>query len=101
FCWWWLLRLSLLWSSLPVSGAGSFFLLALSSFGIREPTTSQAASLAGIAQFVGYLLAATGPSLMRAFYDWTHSWVPMVVFCLVVASIMLTFGLAAGRDVKI
>lgn len=98
---WWLPSLALLWSLLIGLGSGAVFVLALSFFGMRVTTTSQAASLAGMAQFVGYLLAATGPSLMGAFYDWTHSWVPMVVFCLVVASIMLTFGLAAGRDVKI
>ena len=77
------------------------FVLALSFFGLRVTTTAQAASLAGMAQFIGYLMAATGPSLMGAFYDWTHSWVPMLVFCLVVSIIMLVFGLAAGRNVKI
>jgi len=98
---WWLPGLALLWSLFVGLGSGAVFVLALSFFGMRVTTTSQEASLAGMAQFVGYLLAATGPSLMGAFYDWTQSWVPMLIFCLVVACIMLTFGLSAGRNVKI
>ncbi len=97
----WLPGLALLWSLLLGLGSGAVFVLALSFFGMRVNSTAQAASLAGMAQFVGYLLAATGPSLMGAFYDWSQSWVPMLVFCLVVATLMLAFGLAAGRNVKI
>lgn len=98
---WWVPSLALIWALLLGLGSGAVFVLALSFFGMRVTTTAQAASLAGMAQFVGYLLAATGPSLMGAFYDWTHSWVPMLVFCLFVATVILIFGLLAGRNVKI
>ncbi len=98
---WWVPSWAFVWALLLGLGSGAVFVLALSFFGLRVTTTAQAASLAGMAQFIGYLMAATGPSLMGAFYDWTHSWVPMLVFCLVVSIIMLVFGLAAGRNVKI
>lgn len=95
---WLLPGLALLWTLLLGLGTGAVFVLALSFFGLRVRTTAQAASLAGMAQFVGYLLAATGPSLIGAFYDLTGSWLPMLAFCFVVCCIMLGFGLAAGRD---
>lgn len=92
---------SLFWTLALGFGSGAIFVLSLSFLAMRVSTTAQAASLAGMAQFVGYLLAASGPSLMGAFYDAFGSWEPMLIFCMINAVIIFFFGLAAGRDRQI
>lgn len=93
--------LAWLWVTVAGFGSGAVFVLALSFLGLRSSHSGTAARLGGMAQCLGYLLASIGPFLMGAFYDLTHSWVPMLVFCITVSSINIAFGLAAGRDRKV
>lgn len=89
------------WINVAGFGSGAVFVLALSFLGLRSGHAATAARLSGMAQCLGYLLASIGPFLMGAFYDLTHSWVPMLLFCIVISTVNLGFGLAAGRDRKI
>ncbi|MED3792561.1 MFS transporter [Niallia alba] len=79
-------------------GGGFAFSLAMMFFGLRTENAGQAAELSGMAQSVGYLLAAIGPTLFGYLHDVTNSWT-IPLFILVGASILLLiFGLGAARD---
>ena len=98
----WLYPAAALWWSIVLGfGAGAVFVLALSFVGMRVASPQLAASLSGMAQFIGYLLAAGGPSLTGKLHDTTGSWSLTLVFCIVVSVAMLWSGLLAGRDIRI
>jgi len=87
----------ILWVALAGLGAGSSILLALSMFGLRTRHHQQTAALSGMAQSLGYLLAATGPVVIGALHDSTGGWVvPLQVLCGVLV-VQGVFGLLAGR----
>ncbi|WP_442602357.1 CynX/NimT family MFS transporter [Paenibacillus sp. KN14-4R] len=90
--------LLLVWMSLIGIACGFAFSLAMMFFSLRTQTTYEAAELSGMAQSVGYLLAAAGPPLFGFLHDVTHNWtLPLVI--LVVADVVLLFvGLGAGSN---
>jgi CP family cyanate transporter-like MFS transporter len=65
---------SALWVVLLGLGQGACFSLALTFFALRAPDSEHAAALSGMAQSVGYLLAAAGPFLFGVLRDATHAW---------------------------
>lgn len=80
---------------------GGSISLSLAMLSLRANHAKQAAALSGMAQSVGYLLAAIGPILIGFLYDTTHSWtLPITVF-LVIAVLMTMAGLGAGRNVTV
>ncbi|MFD0586698.1 CynX/NimT family MFS transporter [Paenibacillus sp. GCM10027627] len=82
-------------------GVGGGFGLAVMFFALRTTTSGEAAKLSGMAQSVGYLLAASGPLLLGLLHDSTESWdLPMAVMLAVSAAYAL-FGIAAGKNRKI
>lgn len=92
---------AMFWSLCIGFGAGAIFVLALSFVGLRVDSPVLAASLSGMAQFIGYSLAAVGPSLTGKSYDLTQSWVPTLAFCALTCTAMMFFGLLAATDKKI
>lgn len=92
------IHLVLFWIIILGIGAGFAFGLSMMFFGLRTQSAHQAAELSGMAQSIGYLLAAIGPALIGYLHDATHSWsVPLLI--LVGASALLgIFGLGAARD---
>lgn len=87
-----------LWIIFLGTGGGFAFSLSMMFFGLRTKNAHQAAELSGMAQSVGYLLAATGPTLFGYLHDATNSWtVPLLI--LVGASVLLfIFGMGAARN---
>lgn len=87
-----------LWIIILGIGGGFAFSLSMMFFGLRTENSHQAAELSGMAQSVGYLLAAMGPTLFGYLHDVTNSWtIPLLI--LVGASILIfIFGLGAARD---
>ncbi|WP_106498500.1 CynX/NimT family MFS transporter [Lentibacillus sp. Marseille-P4043] len=77
---------------------GGVFPLALTFLGMRARTAKQAAELSGMAQALGYLLAAIGPIFIGYLYDVTHAWTVPLLTLIGVALIVITFGSLAGRD---
>jgi len=71
---------------------------ALALFGLRTTNGIQAATLSGMAQSVGYLLAALGPLTLGILYDRLHSWTLPLGILFTCAIIMTIVGVAAGRD---
>ncbi|WP_102275326.1 CynX/NimT family MFS transporter [Cytobacillus massiliigabonensis] len=91
-------NLIVLWVILLGIGGGFAFSLAMMFFSLRTKNSHQAAELSGMAQSVGYLLAAIGPTLFGYIHDATNSWtIPLTI--LVGASFLLfLFGLGAARN---
>lgn len=77
---------------------GSALSLALTMIGLRSPDALHAAELSGMAQTVGYLVAAVGPLLVGLLYDLTDGWTAPLVLLLIAVAPMLVSGLGAARD---
>jgi CP family cyanate transporter-like MFS transporter len=90
-----------LWIVLLGLGQGACFSLALTFFALRAPDSEHAAALSGMAQSVGYLLAAGGPFLFGLLRDVTHAWtVPLTLLVAVTVCLLIT-GLGAARDAHV
>ncbi|SMB46012.1 Inner membrane transport protein YeaN [Serratia proteamaculans] len=89
---------SLVWLIFAGLGAGSSLVLALSFFGLRSSHHHQATQLSGMAQSVGYLLAALGPTLFGLLHDLTQGWRLPLVILLALTLLQMLFGILAGRN---
>ncbi|WP_436875868.1 CynX/NimT family MFS transporter [Siccibacter turicensis] len=87
-----------LWVVLFGFGSGATMILGLTFIGLRAGSAHQAAALSGMAQSVGYLLAAFGPPLMGKLHDLTGAWTLSLIGCALLAGVMAVFGGFAGRD---
>ncbi|AHY08978.1 MFS transporter [Serratia plymuthica] len=89
---------SLIWLIFAGLGAGSSLVLALSFFGLRSEHQHQATQLSGMAQSVGYLLAALGPTLFGLLHDLTQGWQLPLSILLGLTLLQMLFGVLAGRN---
>ncbi|MGO4532104.1 CynX/NimT family MFS transporter [Paenibacillus sp. 2TAF8] len=79
-------------------GAGASFGLVTMFFVLRTNHAREAASLSGMAQSFGYMLAAGGPLLFGLMHDWTNGWtLPLLVQVLLAIGLLMT-GLQASKD---
>jgi CP family cyanate transporter-like MFS transporter len=67
-------HLDVVWAVLLGSGQGASISLALMVMVLRSSNQHEAMALSGMAQGVGYLIAAVGPTLLGALFDVAHSW---------------------------
>lgn len=98
---WFLPTQSVLWTLLFGFGSGATMILGLTFIGLRASSAHQAAALSGMAQSVGYLLAACGPPLMGKIHDTQGDWQIPLLAVAALAVVMAVFGLYAGRDKEI
>lgn len=77
---------------------GSAFSLSMMFFTLRTKDGFAASELSGMAQSIGYLLAATGPVLFGGLYDWFDNWTVPLMTLLTLAVILLIAGMLAGRN---
>ncbi|MCW2919204.1 MAG: transporter [Actinomycetia bacterium] len=78
-------------------GQGAGFALALAFIGLRAGDAQVAARLSGMAQGIGYLIAATGPFAFGILHDLTGGWNVPVGVAIAIAVLEVIPGLAAGR----
>jgi MFS transporter, CP family, cyanate transporter len=90
-----------LWVVLLGLGQGASFSLALTFFALRSPDPGHAAALSGMAQSVGYLLAAGGPFLFGVLRDATGSWKVPLALLLATTVCLLIAGMGAARDAHV
>ncbi|MEH0109021.1 MFS transporter [Tersicoccus sp. MR15.9] len=90
--------LAILWALLAGFGGGASLVIALSLIGLRARDHRDASSLSGMAQSLGYLLAAVGPPVFGALFTATGAWVVPLVGLVVVNVVQVVVGLAVGRD---
>lgn len=79
------------------SGSGATFSLVIVFFSLRSRTAQQANQLSGMAQSVGYLLAAVGPTLLGFIHDQSGSWNTPLAVVIGLSLLTIVFGYAAGR----
>ncbi|MFF5934956.1 CynX/NimT family MFS transporter [Streptomyces sp. NPDC012508] len=90
-----------LWSALLGVGQGGGVGLALTLIVLRAGDAVTASRLSGMAQTVGYLLAAAGPLVAGAVHQATGSWTVPIVMVLGVCATALVVGLLAAGDRKV
>ena len=87
---------ALIWLTLAGLGAGASLVLCLSLFNLRANNHRQASQLSGMAQCVGYALAALGPLFFGILHELSGNWtLPFSVLTLLSLSQMLLSPLAA------
>ncbi|PSV28611.1 MULTISPECIES: CynX/NimT family MFS transporter [unclassified Photobacterium] len=89
---------ALIWVICFGFSCGGGFILGLSFVGIRTHDAHQAAALSGMAQCMGYLLAATGPIIFGSLHESTHSWEAPLYMTLAVCVVWGFLALFAGRS---
>lgn len=89
---------AVLWTLMFGFGSGGTMILGLTFIGLRAHSAHQAAALSGMAQSVGYLLAACGPPLMGKIHDASGSWHIPLLSCALLSVLMALFGALAGRE---
>ncbi|WP_081848190.1 MFS transporter [Microbulbifer sp. HZ11] len=92
---------AVLWVALFGFGSSGCFLLAIMFMAFRTHSAGQAASLSGMAQFLGYLVAACGPTLSGAMKEQWQSWQAPLVVGVCLTLVMAICGALAGRNRKI
>lgn len=86
-----------LWVSLLGFSLGGAFGLSLFMIGARAADPETAASLSGLAQSIGYLVAATGPLIAGKLFDLSGSWNTTLLLLLALVAARVWTGTAAAR----
>ncbi|WP_031003217.1 CynX/NimT family MFS transporter [Streptomyces sp. NRRL F-5727] len=87
-----------LWSAVLGIGQGGALGLALTLIVLRTKDAPTAARLSGMAQTVGYLMAAAGPLAAGALHQATGSWTLPISLVLGVCAAAAGVGMLAARD---
>ena len=91
-----LIRVSAYTSALPElipassTQAGSALVYALTRISLAARTSAHATRLSGMAQSIGYLVAASGPVVVGWLRDSTGSWTPALAFVAGLAVVQAT-----------
>lgn len=80
---------------------GAAISLSLTLIGLRVRNAEQAANLSGMAQSIGYFLAALGPIALGFIFDLLHSWTIPLILLVFITLIMTVSGIGAGRDLYV
>src|SRR5690625_702984 len=87
-----------LWGILLGLGQGGAIALALQLIVMRTADVDTTAELSGMAQGVGYTVAASGPLIVGLLKDWTGSFYSATYLIIVIGLIQATCGYKAGRN---
>ena len=91
-------QLTALWMIFAGMTSGSAIALALALIGLRTRNPRDTARLSGMAQGIGYLLAACGPIAAGAIRGATGSWVPVIILLIGLTVAQGISGALAGRN---
>jgi len=92
---------ALVWSIALGFCSGALFILGLSYMSLRTHHSTQAASLSGMAQCVGYLLAAIGPMLAGTLHSFFNNWSAVLWLCCASIFVSGVFGYLGGRNITL
>ena len=92
---------TILWIILLGIGGGFTFSLSMMFFNLRTNNANEAARLSGMAQSIGYLLAAFGPMFFGYLHDATNNWTMPLITLIGVSSVCLLSGLGASRNLSV
>lgn len=85
------------WAIVLGLGQGGTFSVALSLIVLRAQDATMTGRLSGMAQSVGYTLAATGPLMVGTFYERHGNWNAVAIMFCMIALLGTLAGLGAGR----
>ncbi|OEF29208.1 MFS transporter [Vibrio rumoiensis] len=94
-------QFSYAWSFLLGLCSGAWFILGLSFISLRTSSPLQATTLSGMAQFIGYSLAAIGPMLGGYLHSIQNGWGAVIIMIVIVCATAGSIGLLAGRKTVI
>jgi CP family cyanate transporter-like MFS transporter len=77
--------------------AGAAFVLGLAFLSLKTSHSQEAAALSGMAQCLGYALAAASPPLAGFAHDATQGWGLALGLYIAATLVMAVFGGLAGR----
>jgi CP family cyanate transporter-like MFS transporter len=77
---------------------GLSFSLSILFFSTRTKNSANAVKISGMAQSVGYLIAAFGPPVFGKLHDWDASWKSSFYFLSFAVILMFYFGMKAARN---
>jgi len=89
------------WMMVMGLGAGGSLVLAITLFSLRVETVAQSVALSGMAQGVGYTMAALTPILIGFVHDLWHAWTLPLLLMIVLACLQVAMGYMAGRPLVI
>lgn len=92
---------AVVWAALLGFGSGASMILGLTFIGLRSPSPEVAGALSGMAQCIGYLMAAAGPMVLGAIRDWQQGWSLALFMAAAVALLGAWTGLLAGKNVEL
>lgn len=93
--------LAMLWAACLGFGSGASMMLGLTFVGLRTTNADDASALSGMAQCVGYLMAAAGPLLLGQLHDWTGGWTIPLLITAAISIAGACIGMMAGRNVHL
>lgn len=76
---------------------GLSFSLSILFFSLRTQSSANAIKISGMAQSVGYLIAAFGPPIFGKLHDWDPTWETSFYFVTAIIFLMFFFGWKAAR----
>lgn len=79
-------------------GMGSALVLSLAFVGLRAGNQQIAASLSGMSQCIGYLMAAVGPTLVGSLHETSGNWTAPLLVCVGLCIAMSVLGMSIGRQ---
>ncbi|GAA1148675.1 MFS transporter [Nesterenkonia lutea] len=89
------------WALIVGFASGGNLLVGLTLISMRARTAGDASRLSGMAQGVGYLLAAIGPLLAGSLFELTGTWSPVLWIVVGAVLVMAVVGVFAGRNVHV
>lgn len=90
-----------IWICFGGFGSGAALILGLSFIALRTACAQQAAALSGMAQCIGYLLAAAGPPLIGKIKQLSGSWTSPLLLLAILSCLMVLFGVFSGQQRQI
>jgi MFS transporter, CP family, cyanate transporter len=90
-----------LWAIVQGLGQGGLIAIAMTIIVLRSPNAHVASHLSGMAQCIGYILAATGPLLVGLVHSLTGSFAATAALFLALGAGAAIFGWGAGRSVHV
>jgi CP family cyanate transporter-like MFS transporter len=88
----------LVWAITAGVSTGSSIAVALTLVSVRARTPEAAGQLSGMAQGVGYLIAAAGPAVAGFLHELSGAWTLPIVAVLAIATVQFVFAALAGRE---
>lgn len=82
-------------------GTGATYSLAMMFFVLKTVSVKKSSDLSGMAQSIGYLLAASGPLLLGIISQQSGSWNFSIILLILVGILVSIFGFISGKDMKI